>query len=323
VTAPDEANPLAEQPITSPEVVPAVAAAVVPGVGHVPGAGAVYGGRREALYFAVRNKKLVGGMAVALLFLVVGIVAPLFTGPNPLDYVGPPAQSPSGEYWFGTTTFGQDVFGQFVHGLRATFFVGFFAGLLAAVIGMLVGFTAGYRGGIVDEVLNMITNIVLVLPVLAVLLIIAAYLQVRDIQIQALIIGLFSWPWVARAVRAQTLSLRSRDFIDLARLSGQPVRRIIFREIAPNMASYLFMVFILLFGGSVLFAATLDFIGLGPTEGISLGLMLNNAVRWSALHLGMWWWFIPPGLGITTIVGALYIMNVGLDEVFNPKLREM
>lgn len=294
-------------------------AATVPGVGTVS---TVAGARREALYFALRNRKLIGGLVVVLLFLATGLFGPLLTGPDPLQYVGPPAQPPSGTYWFGTTTFGQDVFGQFAHGLRATFFVGFFAGLLAAVIGMLVGFVAGYRGGILDEILNMITNIVLVLPVLAVLLIIAAYLEVRNLQIQALIIGLFSWPWVARAVRAQTMSLRSREFVDLARLSGFPMRRIILREIAPNMASYLFMVFILLFGGSVLFAATLDFIGLGPTDAISLGLMLNNSVKWSALHLGMWWWFIPPGLGITAIVGALYIMNVGLDEVFNPKLRE-
>lgn len=308
-----------DQPTPPPEEVESV-----PGVGTVPlvGTGAALGVRREALHFAVRNGKLVVGLSVVVLFGVTAAVAPLFTGPDPLAYVGLPGQPPSAEHWFGTTTFGQDVFGQFAHGLRATFFVGFAAGLLAAVIGMLVGFTAGYRGGVVDEVLNMITNIVLVLPVLAVLLIIAAYLEVRNIQIQALIIGLFSWPWVARAVRAQTLSLRSRDFVDLARLSGSPARRIIFTEIAPNMASYLFMVFILLFGGSVLFAATLDFIGLGPTEGISLGLMLNNAVKWSALHLGMWWWFIPPGLGITAIVGALYVMNVGLDEVFNPKLRE-
>ncbi|HET9141822.1 ABC transporter permease [Actinophytocola sp.] len=278
--------------------------------------------RTEVLHYARRNGKLIGGLAVVLVFVLLGLLGPLFTGPNPLEYVGPPAQPPSAQYWLGTTTFGQDVFNQFVHGLRATFFVGTCAGLLAAVIGMAVGFTAGYRGGLVDEALNMLTNIVLVLPVLAVLLVIAAYLEVRNVAIQALIIGLFSWPWVARAVRAQTMSLRSREFVDLARLSGAPVRRIVFREIAPNMASYLFMVFILLFGGAVLFAATLDFIGLGPTDGISLGLMLNNAVKWSALQLGMWWWFVPPGLGITAIVGALYIMNVGLDEVFNPKLRE-
>jgi peptide/nickel transport system permease protein len=140
---------------------------------------------------------------------------------------------------------------------------------------------------------------------------------------ESIFIGLTCWPWAARAVRAQTFSLRCRDFVDLARLSGKKSLNIILTEIAPNMMSYLFMTFILMFGGAILTAATLDFIGLGPTQGISLGLMMNNAVMWSALHLGMWWWFIPPGVAITTIVGALYIMNVGLDEVFNPKLREM
>jgi peptide/nickel transport system permease protein len=278
---------------------------------------------REALYFARRNRKLVAGLAVVLLFLLVAAVGPLLTDHGPNEYVGPPAQRPSARYWFGTTMFGQDVFAQFTHGLRSTFLVGLLGGGLAALIGMLIGFTAGYRGGAVDEGLNMLTNVVLVIPTLAVLLVIAAYLRVRGVIPEAIFIGLFSWPWVARAIRAQTFSLRSRDFVDLARLSGASGRKIIFREIAPNMSSYLFMTFILLFGSSVLIAATLDFIGLGPTEGISLGLMMNNAVLWSALPLGMWWWFVPPGLGITIIVGALYIMNVGLDEVFNPKLRAM
>jgi peptide/nickel transport system permease protein len=278
---------------------------------------------REALYFARRNRKLVAGLAVVLLFLVVAAVGPLLTDHGPNEYVGPPAQRPSAQYWFGTTMFGQDVFAQFTHGLRSTFLVGLLGGGLAAFIGMLIGFTAGYRGGAVDEALNMITNVVLVIPTLAVLLVIATYLRVRGVVPEAIFIGVFSWPWVARAIRAQTFTLRSRDFVDLARLSGASGRKIIFKEIAPNMSSYLFMTFILLFGGAVLIAATLDFIGLGPTEGISLGLMMNNAVLWSALPLGMWWWFVPPGLGITVIVGALYIMNVGLDEVFNPKLREM
>jgi peptide/nickel transport system permease protein len=260
---------------------------------------------------------------VVLLFLVVAAAGPLLTDHGPNEYVGPPAQRPSSQFWFGTTMFGQDVFAQFTHGLRSTFLVGLLGGGLAALIGMLIGFTAGYRGGLVDEVLNMLTNVVLVIPTLAVLLIIATYLRVRGVVPEAIFIGLFSWPWVARAIRAQTFSLRTREFVDLARLSGASGRKIIFKEIAPNMSSYLFMTFILLFGSSVLIAATLDFIGLGPTEGISLGLMMNNAVLWSALPLGMWWWFVPPGLGITVIVGALYIMNVGLDEVFNPKLREM
>jgi peptide/nickel transport system permease protein len=251
------------------------------------------------------------------------VVGPVINSHGPNEYVGPPAQRPSADWWFGTTMFGQDVFAQFVHGLRSTFLVGLLGGALAAVIGMVIGFTAGYRGGVADEGLNMLTNVVLVIPTLAVLLIIATYLKVRGVVPEAIFIGLFSWPWVARAIRAQTFSLASRDFVDLARLSGAGGAKIVFTEIAPNMSSYLFMTFILLFGGSVLTAATLDFIGLGPTDGMSLGLMMNNAVLWSALPLGMWWWFVPPGLGITLIVGSLYIMNVGLDEVFNPKLREL
>lgn len=277
----------------------------------------------EALYFALRNNKLRIGLVIVLFFLVLTFVGPLFTDYEPGEYVGPPSAPPSSEYWFGTTTFGQDVYTQFVLGLKSTFLVGIVGGGLGTLIGVLVGFTAGYRGGIVDELLNMLTNIVLVLPTLAVLLIIAAYLEVRGVLAESIFIGCTAWPWAARAIRAQTFSLRSRDFVDLAKLSGMKPVKIIFTEIAPNMMSYLVMTFILQFGGAILIAATLDFIGLGPTKGISLGLMMNNAVLWSALHLGMWWWFVPPGIAITVIVGAMYIMNVGLDEVFNPKLREM
>ncbi|MFG2431483.1 ABC transporter permease [Streptomyces sp. NPDC048590] len=278
---------------------------------------------KESLHYAVRNPKLIIGVSVVAVLLAVGVFGPmLLENGNPNEYVGPQASAPDGTYWMGTTTFGQDVYAQFVHGLRATFLVGVVGGAIAAVIAMLVGFLAGYRGGVVDEVLNMLTNVVLVIPALAVLLIINAYMGVRSVAVQGLFIGLTSWPWAARAIRAQTFSLRTREFVDLARLSGSGTWRIVFREIAPNMSSYLFMTFILLFGGSILIASSLDFIGLGPTEGVSLGLMLQSAQQWSALQLGMWWWFLPPGAGITAIVGALYVANVGLDEVFNPKLRE-
>ncbi|QYC43618.1 Dipeptide transport system permease protein DppC [Nonomuraea coxensis DSM 45129] len=278
--------------------------------------------RREALYFAVRNGKLMTGLTIVLALLLLGLIGPLFVAAAPNEYSVQAMSPPTGEHWLGTTTFGQDIFAQFVHGLRATFAVGVIGGGIAAVIGMVVGFVAGYLGGLVDEVLNMLTNIILVIPSLAVLLIVNAYLGIRSVAVQGLFIGLTQWPWAARAIRAQTFSLRTREFVDLARMSGSGTGRIIAREIAPNMSSYLFMTFILLFGGSVLIASSLDFIGLGPTEGVSLGLMLQNANQWSALQLGMWWWFVPPGAAITAIVGALYVANVGLDEVFNPKLRE-
>lgn len=135
--------------------------------------------RNEFLYFALRNKKLRVGLVIVTFFVVLSIIGPMLTQNAPFDYVNPGgAEPPSSEYWFGTTFFGQDVFAQFVHGLRATFLVGIIGGGLGTLIGVLVGFTAGYRGGIVDEILNILTNIILVIPTLAVLLIIAAYLEV-------------------------------------------------------------------------------------------------------------------------------------------------
>ena len=276
----------------------------------------------ELFYFAFRNWKFVLGSAVVLACVAIAIVGPWLTDHPPLAFDGPTDQPPSSEYWFGTTSYGQDVYSQFVYGLRAAFLVGSLGGGIAWVLGAGVGFTAGYRGGWIDDVLNMLTNVVLVIPTLAILIIVAAYLQVQSYWAEAVIIGLTSWPWAARAVRSQTFSLKTREFVDLARLSGRSTRQILTTELAPNMSSYLLMMFILLFGGAILIGASLDFLGLGPSESISLGLMMNNAFLASALLLGSWWWFLPPGLGIVALVGGLYVMNVGLDEVFNPKLRE-
>jgi peptide/nickel transport system permease protein len=277
---------------------------------------------REALSFALRNWKFVLGLAVVLLALVTAIVGPLLVDHGPLEFGGPTDAPPSSEHWLGTTSFGQDVLSQFVHGLRAAFVVGAIGGGIGWLLGAFVGFTAGYRGGWVDDVLNMLTNVVLVIPTLAILIIVAAYLEVGGYVTEGVLIGLTAWPWAARAVRAQTFSLKTREFVDVARLSGRSSRQIIATEIAPNMSSYLFMMFILLFGGAVLTGAMLDFLGLGPADSISLGLMMKNAFDASALLLGSWWWFVPPGVGMIAIVGGLYVLNVGLDEVFNPRLRE-
>ena len=282
--------------------------------------------RGEFLFFALRSKKFLISAAILLILIGIAVLGPIIDSTDPIAQNGLPMRHPTLEAgnWFGSTYFGEDVFAQFANGLRASFFVGLLGGGLAAAIGMVVGFVAGYRGGWTDEILNMITNVFLVIPTLAVLLVITSYLKARGVMFEAVFIGATSWPWAARAIRAQTFSLRSRDFIDLARLSGRPSWKIIATEIAPNMSSYLFLTFILLFGGAILIAASLDFIGLGPTGGMSLGLMMFNAVTYgAALLLGLWWWFIPPGVGIVALVGALYVMNVGLDEIFNPKLREM
>jgi peptide/nickel transport system permease protein len=303
---------------------PAASLEVVGAVGSVgaPGAAPAPVRRSEFLYFAFRNWKFVVGLVVVLAFLALALFGQLLTDHEPLEFSGPTDQPPSADYWLGTTSFGQDVYAQFVHGLRAAFLVGAVGGGIAWLLGAVVGFSAGYRGGWVDDVLNMLTNVVLVIPTLAILIIVAAYINVHSYVTEAILIGLTSWPWAARAVRAQTFSLKTRDFVDIARLSGRRTRQIVATEIAPNMSSYLLMMFILLFGGAILIGASLDFLGLGPSASVSLGLMMNNAFLASALLLRYWWWFVPPGVGIIAIVGGLYVMNVGLDEIFNPRLRQ-
>ena len=167
--------------------------------------------------------------------------------------------------------------------MRESYLVGALGAVSASIVGMALGFAAGWRGGLLDEVLQMITNIIVMIPALVLLVVIGSYLNSRSVLFEGMFIGLTTWPWVARAVRAQTFSLRSREFVEMAKLSGKRPLEIIVREIAPNMASYLFLVIILLFGSSMLLAASYDFLGLGPTSGVSLGTMMNQAQHWSAL----------------------------------------
>ncbi|KAF2960204.1 ABC transporter permease [Thermotoga sp. 38H-to] len=280
--------------------------------------------RKEFVHFFLKNKKVIFAICVYAGLIILALVGPYLSPyKDPLAFVGPGYQPPSKEHWLGTNTFGQDIFTQLVYGLRSSLFVGVLGGTLATVIGLLIGFVAGYKGGWFDELLMMFTNILMVIPTLALLIIIAAYLPYRGVFIESIIIGFTAWPWTARAVRAQTLSLKTREFVDLARITARKPMKIIFGEIMPNMMSYVFMVFILQFGGAILAATGLDFIGLGPTRGISLGIMMQQATLWNAIQLGMWWWAITPGAVITLMVATLYVMNAGLDEVFNPKLREM
>jgi peptide/nickel transport system permease protein len=264
------------------------------------------------------------GASVFLLLLLFALLGPCITPYGVSDLVGPRAAPPSAEHPLGTTRLGEDLLTQVIYGLRSTFVTGLVAGITATLIGVTVGFLAGYHGGKpLDSILMMITNILLVIPIIAVLIIISAYVEHLSILTQALIIGAYNWPWVARAVRSQTLSIRNNPYVDLSRVSAVPMGRIIREDIAYNMFSYVFMAFILQFSGTILAAATLDFIGVGPTQGISLGLIMRYAILAGAIMHGYWWWMIIPGAVLTSMIITLYLINTGLDEVFNPRLREM
>jgi peptide/nickel transport system permease protein len=277
--------------------------------------------RNDFLYYGLRNKKLVFGLGLEILLVILAIIGPTISPHNTTDYFKLNA-SPTGANWLGTDFQGHDVFAQLVNGLRESYLVGALGAVSAAIVGMVLGFIAGWRGGILDEILQLLTNVIVMIPSLVLLVVVGAYLNTRSVLFEGVFIGLTTWPWVARAVRAQTFSLRSREFVDLAKLSGKRPTSIVIRDIAPNMASYLFLVVILLFGSSMLLAASYDFLGLGPSGVVSLGGMMQNANLNSALFFKEWWWFFPPGLVLTAMVASLLVANVGLDEVFNPKLRE-
>jgi len=313
--------PQVPQAAPSPAVAPVVAGVGLPGG---PGAGGVTLGRKRSdfLYYGLRNKKLIFGLTLELILVLFAIIGPVIAKYPPREITAFTSRPPSGRYWLGTDFLGEDVFSQLANGLRESYLVGALGAGCAAAVGMALGFIAGWRGGLLDEVLQLLTNIIVMMPSLVLLVVIGSYLSSKSILFEGVFIGLTTWPWVARAVRAQTFSLRSREFVDMAKLSGKRPVSIIVKEIAPNMASYLFLVVILLFGSSMLLAASYDFLGLGPTNVTSIGWMMNQAQSNAALIYHWWWWFIPPGAVLTAMVAALLIANVGLDEVFNPKLRE-
>ncbi len=287
-----------------------------------PATGGALPRRNDFLYYGLRNKKLVGGLGVELVLVLVAIIGPFLAKYPPLQITPFPLQHPGSRFWLGTDITGYDLYSQLTNGLRESYLVGALGAGCAALLGMALGFIAGWRGGLLDELLQLFTNIIVMMPSLVLLVVIGSYLSSKSILFEGVFIGLTTWPWVARAVRAQTFSLRGREYVDLARLSGKRPVSIILREIAPNMASYLFLVVILLFGSSMLLAASYDFLGLGPTDVASLGWTMNQAQANAALNYHLWWWFIPPGAVLTLMVAALLIANVGLDEAFNPKLRD-
>ena len=226
----------------------------------------------------------------------------------------------------GTDNFGRDVLNELVSATRTSLIIGLVGGLIATTIGLILGLLAGYVGGLTDDIIMFITNIFTVIPTF-VLLILISYSIGQDKRgpvTIAVVIGFTSWVWTARAVRSQVFSLRNRDHVSLSKLSGHPLARIIFRDILPYIASYVIMALILQISSAVLAEAGLSILGLGPrtTEMSTLGLMMNWALIYQAQILGKWWAYLPVILTIGMISFSLNLMNTGLDQVYNPALRE-
>lgn len=260
-----------------------------------------------------------GLIGAVLLFALFG---PLVAGvEDPLQVVGEPFAEPSGQLWLGADNFGRDVLVQLMYGTRTSLLIGLIAGAVATGIGVVIGTVAGFRGGLVEDALMGLTNVIITIPAIVVLLLLSITLQTRSVVVMGVIIGVTSWPWTARAVQAQVSSLRSREHVDVARLSGVGTARLIAWEVLPYMLSYVVMAFVLQLASAILFEAALSLLGLGPSGTVSLGIMLQWALAWESVRNGMWWVFTPPTVFLTAVTFSLLLLQASLDEVFNPRLR--
>ena len=229
-------------------------------------------------------------------------------------------------FYLGTDNFGRDVLTELVYATKTSLKIGLIAGVIATGIGLLFGLLSGYVGGIVDDIIMCLTTLFTVIPGFVILILISYSVgqNARGVTLVATIIGLTSWTWTTRSVRAQVISLRNRDHVNLSKLSGHSLIRIVLTDILPYVASYVVMAFILQISSGILAEAQLSMLGLGPatTKVTTLGLMMNWAMSYKAPLSNAWWAFVPVILSIALISFSLNLMNTGLDQVFNPQLRD-
>jgi peptide/nickel transport system permease protein len=267
------------------------------------------------------SAKLVTGLAIVGFFALVAVLGPMLGGdPEAVGYER--LGAPSGAHWLGTTDTGQDVFAQLLVATRGSMLIGLVVGVLSVAVSLVVGVAGGYLGGWLDEAFSLLSNVFLVIPGLPLLILVTDYVEDSGPVMFAAIISIISWAGPARVIRAQTMSLRSRDYVDAARVSGEPAWRIMVFEVLPNLTPIIAAQFVFAVIGGILLEAALSFLGLSGDASSSWGGMLYYAQNGSALSLGAWWWFVPPGLCVALLGAGLSFINFAIDEIMNPRLRK-
>ncbi len=264
------------------------------------------------------------GAAIFAVFILIAIIGPAIAPYDPsLTTSQTAAAPPNIHHLLGTTSTGQDVLSQLLVGMRSTVVLGLMTGVIATILAVVVGVSAGFLGGAADEFLSLFTNVFLVLPALPLLIVLLGYLPANTGELPvAIVLSGLGWPWGARVVRAQTLTLRNRDYVLAARETGEKNWRIIFFEILPNEVSLIAAGFVSTVLYAILTSVALAFIGLSSFSGWSLGTMLYWAQSQEAIQLGAWWWYMPPGFAVALLGMSLVLLNFGLDEIGNPRLRD-
>ncbi len=261
-------------------------------------------------------------MVLLLLLYVFGLVGLLLINPKGSDMGAVPLNlGPSARYPLGTDGLGRDMFAVMVIGIPNTFKIGFLAGAVGVLIGAVIGLFSGYYRGPADAIFSSFADVMLVIPTLAILITVSAYVRVVTVELMAVIVGLLAWPLPARVIRSQTLSLRERLFVQVAKLSGENDFEIITRQILPNLTAYLAATFVGAVSGGILASVGLEVLGLGPQNVPTIGRTLFYAFKYTALLRGMWWWWAPPIVTLAIIFTGLFWMSISLDKIANPRLK--
>ncbi|HEV8536269.1 MAG TPA: ABC transporter permease [Candidatus Limnocylindria bacterium] len=269
-----------------------------------------------------RRRALLAGLTILSALLLFGVVGALVVDRAATRIgSGPFGEAPSAAHPLGTDTTGRDMLALVVHATPATLEVGLLAGAIGTLVGTILGLVSGYYRGPVDTLIRSVADVALTIPALAVLVVLAAFLQTTTLEVLAVIVALFAWPSGARAIRAQTLTLRERDFVALAKVSGASDIAILFTEILPNLLPFVVASFIGAVSGAIVAAVGLQLLGLGPLNVPSLGMILQFAFQYAALSRGMWWWWGPPTLVLVLLFVGLFLVSTALDEIANPRLR--
>ena len=268
-----------------------------------------------------RNRKATAGAVLLLLFCFLALFPGLIAHDSPTAEIYGRSMGVSSAHLLGTTAYGQDLFAQVVWGTRQVMIIAFGAGLAATAIAAIIGVTAAYVGGATDGVLNLITDVLLVIPLFPLLIVIAAYVQNSGTLVLITVLTLTGWSYTARQLRAQALSVRHRDFLESARVRGERAVYIVCVEILPTMTSLLVAAFLTNALYAVLFASSLQFIGLGDPNATSWGTMLYWAQNNEALQTWQYLWAVAPGVCIAALGAAFALLNYAFDEIGNPALR--
>lgn len=272
--------------------------------------------------FLRSSPKTTFGFLLILIIVILCFGAGIFTSYNPNErFAGQYHVAPNGEHILGTTQLGRDVWSQTLYGGRKSILIGVFAGGITIALGLFFGISTGYFGKVYDSIISTIANIIMVIPSMVLLLIIASLIGNVSPTVICLVIGFTSWPWNTRVLRAQTMSIRNREYIYSAETLGESKLRILFVEIMPNMLSMISSAFVSTMIYAIMAAATLEFIGFGDPLSVTWGIMLFNARNTGALTTGLWWEVIGPIMGLVLFGTGLTLINFSIDEISNPKLR--